>query len=618
MDAELQQLVDTEQLDAALAAKLEALKPGSCCQHRSWGNGKVKAWDTASRQIIIDFTGKAGHPMAFEFAAASLKPLAHDHVISRLLNDPAAVRAEAKASPAAFMRNVIQSLGKEASAERIEAALVPALFPATDWKKWWDAAKREMKKDAHFTVPSRRTEAITLHDAPPDRKQNALEAYRAAVGAKAKIPALDELARHWKEINDPAVFQEVSADVDAILAKMPASQSALAVELCMARDDFAAAAGQAPNPSAFQRFLPRELKHLVNLIEVLPAAKQGRCLERVKLLSADKWSTMAAALMPMANSRLAEVIINSYKADGRFDQVLSLLARLIRERNLHYDFLHWLGRNRSGEFASLINVELFAAILSVLEFEQLGGTRKASRLEDLLLTDKDLLKGLLAAASEDQIRDVARAVLQSPAFEELDKRSLLAALVKLYPYVQSMITKAEAGRSAPSASPGAAETQQPIIVSWESLRRRQAELEELVQKKIPENSREIGVARSYGDLRENHEFKAAKEMQTVLMRRKAELEAMLVAAQGTDFKNASATEVNIGTIVDLTDTASGEKLSYTILGAWDSAPERGIISYMTAVASALMKKTTGTEVDLPQEGSAPRRVRIDSIRPYAS
>jgi transcription elongation GreA/GreB family factor len=323
---------------------------------------------------------------------------------------------------------------------------------------------------------------------------------------------------------------------------------------------------------------------------------------------------MAPALLPLSNSRLAEVIIASYKADGRFDQILSLLARLIRERDLHYDFLHWLGRNRSGEFAALINTELFAAILSVLEFEQLGGTRKASRLEDLLLTDKELLKALLASASEDQIRDTARAVLQSPAFQELDKRSLLASLVKLYPYVQSMITKNEGRASAAPAAP----TAQPLIVSWESLRRRQQELEELVQKKIPENSKEIGVARSYGDLRENHEFKAAKEMQTVLMRRKAELEAMLVTAQGTDFKGVSTSEVNIGTTVGLVDESSGEKLSYTVLGAWDSNPEMGIISYMTAVASAIMRKPVGAVVDLPLDGGSVRRVRIESIKPFVS
>lgn len=607
MESELQQLVDTEQLNPALAAKLQELTPGRCCQHRSWGNGKVRQWDTALRQIVVDFTNKAGHTLDFEFAAQSLKPLSEDHIITKVLNDPEGVRAEAKKNPGETMRTVVRSMGKDATAERIEAALVPALIPATEWKKWWEAAKREMKKDPHFVVPSRRSEPILLHDSPPNRKQNALEAFRDAIGAKAKIPTLDGLAKHWKEINDPAVFAEVNQEVEAILSKMPASQAALAVELCLARDEFALAAGQPINNLALQRFLPRELKNLVNLIEVLPAAKQSRCLERVKSMVGEQWNSTTAQLMPLANSRLAEVIITTYKNDGRFDQLLSLLTRLIRERNLHYDFLFWLARNRTGDFSSLINVELFAAILSVLEFEQLGGSRKASRLEDLLLTDKELLKDLLATAGEDQVRDVARAVLQSPAFEELDKRSLLAALVKLYPYVQSMITKGESRSEA-----------QPLIVSWDSLRRRQKELEDIVLKKIPENSKEIGIARSYGDLRENHEFKAAKEMQSVLMRQKAELEAMLVTAQGTDFKTVDASEVNLGTRVSLVDEADGTKLEYSILGAWDSEPEKGIISYMTAVASALMKRKVGDVVVLPMEGSATRRVRIEAIRAHFS
>ena len=65
-----------------------------------------------------------------------------------------------------------------------------------------------------------------------------------------------------------------------------------------------------------------------------------------------------------------------------------------------------------------------------------------------------------------------------------------------------------------------------------------------MQKKIPANSKEIAVARSYGDLRENHEYKAAKEMQKILMRRKEELETQLARARGTDFSNAAATAMN--------------------------------------------------------------------------
>src|SRR5437899_6807154 len=75
-----------------------------------------------------------------------------------------------------------------------------------------------------------------------------------------------------------------------------------------------------------------------------------------------------------------------------------------------------------------------------------------------------------------------------------------------------------------------------LIVSWSSLEKRKGEYEDLVKVKIPENSKEIALARSYGDLSENFEFKAAKQMQSVLMRRKAELDQMLHNARGTSLK----------------------------------------------------------------------------------
>src|SRR5205085_5221748 len=108
------------------------------------------------------------------------------------------------------------------------------------------------------------------------------------------------------------------------------------------------------------------------------------------------------------------------------------------------------------------------------------------------------------------------------------------------PELESMATGAQPEEKAES-----------LIVSWSSLHKRREEYEEIVNKKIPENSREIGVARSYGDLRENFEFKAAKQMQAVLMRRKSELEQMLHRARGTDFSNADTSQISMGTIITI-------------------------------------------------------------------
>jgi transcription elongation GreA/GreB family factor len=69
--------------------------------------------------------------------------------------------------------------------------------------------------------------------------------------------------------------------------------------------------------------------------------------------------------------------------------------------------------------------------------------------------------------------------------------------------------------------------------------------------------------------------------------------------------------------VQLEDTSEeGKKLSYTVLGAWDSDPTLGVISYLTPVAKTLMGKKVGDIIDLPSDTGVIRRVKIVSIEKY--
>ena len=164
-------------------------------------------------------------------------------------------------------------------------------------------------------------------------------------------------------------------------------------------------------------------------------------------------------------------------------------------------------------------------MLTAMERDQFN-EKRSNRLRDFILDDQELLVELIGSADIEVIKDLTRALQLSPCFDDMDKRSLLARIVKSYPAIQSLISGEQTKQEA------------DLLVSWESLERRKNEYHELVEKKIPANSKEIAIARSYGDLRENHEYKAAKEMQKLLMRRKAELETQLVRARGTDFANA--------------------------------------------------------------------------------
>jgi transcription elongation GreA/GreB family factor len=224
-------------------------------------------------------------------------------------------------------------------------------------------------------------------------------------------------------------------------------------------------------------------------------------------------------------------------------------------------------------------------------------------LRDFILEDQELLGELTATADIEVVKDLTRTLQLSPVFDDMDKRSLLARLVKKHPAVQSLITGEQTKQDS------------TILVSWESLERRRAEYGELVQKKIPANSKEIAIARSYGDLRENHEYKAAKEMQKILMRQKDELETQLARSRGADFSNANTDAVNIGTIVQATNLETNQSESFTILGAWDSDPDKGIISYLSPVGAALLNHKTGDEVEFELHGTK-RRQRIEKIEAW--
>jgi transcription elongation factor GreA len=287
---------------------------------------------------------------------------------------------------------------------------------------------------------------------------------------------------------------------------------------------------------------------------------------------------------------------------GQHAELRTMLERSIREHSATSEMLIWLCGEKQT-WGELITPDLFAAILAALEREQHNSPGRASKLQRALADDRELLGEMFKKVDIGLARDAMRRLQLTPLFDELTKRSLLARMVKVYPELESMIAGAEPQEKAA-----------PLIVSWSSLEKRRAEHEELVKVKIPENTKEIAIARSYGDLSENFEFKAAKQMQSVLMRRKAELEQMLHDARGTSFENSDTSRVSIGTIVRLRKDATNEEETYTILGAWDGDPDRHIISYQTAIGQALLGHEIGESVSLNSDHGV-AQFTIISIQP---
>ena len=119
----------------------------------------------------------------------------------------------------------------------------------------------------------------------------------------------------------------------------------------------------------------------------------------------------------------------------------------------------------------------------------------------------------------------------------------------------------------------------------------QEELHRLKTVERPKASKAIEVARAHGDLSENAEYDAAKEAQGMLEARIRDLESKLSTAQVVDVSKLSGSKVVFGATVLLSDVDSGDERSITIVGEDEADADRGLVSYNSPLARAVIGKS---------------------------
>jgi transcription elongation GreA/GreB family factor len=602
MREEFEKMAAAGKLDRHHIDSLVQLTNSGFCMHRSWGFGRIKTVDTVFARFTIDFPNKVGHNMDLAFAAESLKPIPKEHILARKASDLEGLRQLAATNHLELVKLVLSSYGGRATPDQIQQVLVPEVI-RDDWKKWWEAAKRELKKNGHFQVPLKKTEPIIYQVQEVSLQDRLLQEFRGAKGLKARLLVASELLKNAHDLADKqAAATEVNAALNAEIPSYQRTQPAVALEAIFVRDDIREMAGQGPAEGELEArtIWSQELK-LGPLMEQLPAAKHRRALESFQAANPEHWHEALRDTLNSVSAKLCREFAGLLIHQGKMEQLKEAVARLISHHTASSELLLWLAKDRDDSYADILGPEVFRAMLTAMERDQFN-ERRSNRLRDFILDDQDLLVQLIGSADLEVIKDLTRALQLSPCFDDMDKRSLLARIVKSYPAIQSLISGDQTKQES------------HLLVSWDSLERRKNEYHELVEKKIPANSKEIAVARSYGDLRENHEYKAAKEMQKILMRRKAELETQLVRARGTDFANARTDIVSIGTVVHATDLATNQPEQFTILGAWDSDPDKGVVSYLSPMAQSLLNRKIGDEIEFEIHGVRHRH-RIQSIDP---
>ena len=134
------------------------------------------------------------------------------------------------------------------------------------------------------------------------------------------------------------------------------------------------------------------------------------------------------------------------------------------------------------------------------------------------------------------------------------------------------------------------------------LQRLEEELRHLKSTERPSIIRQIAEARAHGDLSENAEYHAARERQSFIEGRIAELEEVIGSAEVIDISLLSGEHVKFGAVVRLVDEESEREASYQIVGLHEADIKNGRLSVTSPLAKALIGKKVGDTISVPAPG----------------
>ncbi len=593
----------------AAKAKLEAMQPGSYCIHRSWGFGQIQSYDEASQRLRIDFAGKPGHPMDPAFCITTMEVLPANHLLVRKQTEPDVIAKLIANDPAQLIVEALAAYPNNA-ATAIEIEIVLAQVVGEEkFKKWWSTAKKAIAKDPRISIPAKKTECYVVRETPVSVQDEIVEAFQGTRSARRRIKLAEELLATADKKNPAPELKDVLAGLAEAIKDSNQLDTAERLYGAAVRDDLAKFLGDETPYAPAQSDLIADARDIADIVEKLPVQFQSRLLELIKETHVIEHRDIVFNLLKTSQGKFTTECINFLVENGHTDELAASLKRWQVEQNLRAPVLLWIVKNRhSKKFAKLLNdlitPRLLGAIFYAIDYEALqAASARRIPLAEILSEDTDLIPDLLSSADSETARDLANTLLLNQGFEDLTKKSLLARFIKIFPSIQSLVAGDAEGK------------EEQLIVSRDSYERKREELELIITKKIPENSKAIATAREHGDLKENSEYKMAKQDQSVLMAQKAQLEKDLGRARISDFSDATLLQISVGSIVDVTVGSTGQTATYTVLGAWDSDPTKNVIAYKTPLGLALVGRQIGDTVNV-KIGNTEETYTVKSIARY--
>ncbi|MFT5128307.1 MAG: transcription elongation GreA/GreB family factor [Rhodothermales bacterium] len=538
----------------------ESLRENAIVWHNSYGIGRVAEIDDFSDTVYLKFSSR--QTLSLQNALSSLFIAKPGSIVEETMErNEFKPKGNAAAFDAEVATSFVPTLGSPLPVTA--SILVPRLMN----KKGYDEWRREGSVLAASTANAKRTW---------DQARGLEELKNGLIEADS-IVVKDENVEHLRTIFK---MQSTKPPMRYFFAECLARLWSL----CPAADWLVQLIKDLPedvvawkDPDTFQEVTSTHTAKLV--VGWLHAARINRGRE---------WFVETVTRLPLRYYNGVEEVLDSDPDCDNLDDLYASIVGGMRKSVIMCDALVWLWRQGVERETVFGNPR---GIFQIMNKKVKGEFLKAKRdLMKLLLDNQDFQRCVLQQGDEAAITSFVSIVKHHPVLSKGEQQSILVKICRIYPHAEEIVAerkKVVARRAIPK------------MTSMRRIEEAQVELKAIIDVKIPANVRAISAARDLGDLRENAEFKAAKEEQKLLRARRYDLEKNLHEITATDFGEVKVEDMVIpGCTVSLTYENGTEK-DFHVVGLWDSVPELQQISYDTPLGRILINRKVGDSVETP-------------------
>nr|MDA3949812.1 transcription elongation factor GreA [Spirochaeta sp.] len=551
--------------------------------------------------ITIDFAKKRGHSMSLKMAVSALDVLPKDHIwVLRAGVNREKLRKQVKENIVWTLKTVIRSLGNAADMKKIKAELVPAILTPGEWSSWSTKARDFLKTNPDFGTLPDKADHFVVRDQPISFQEKTFNKFKADKTFFDRVKTLEEFLE--KAGDDPSsegldseFFREMFEYFANYLRNVGVVNeyvvsSAFVVQQIVERFPFMRSNLELDFAALYEQI--EDVEDVFSRIESTDLRK--KFLAQVRRIDPN-WGDVYARLLPIYRSR---DMLLELERNGKRQRSLDFFNRTYETyRDMRETFV-WLVKNCEDDpwFSEVGITEERRLIAMVHIFDltfrdidnkkDVSYNRKINKQVQSYLFKEKRLPDFVDTADEESVSRIFTLISD---VKEMDQKQLLELRTKVterFPdfhfYGEDVVEQS---------------TKKILFCTPQRYEDKQAEYKHLQEVEVPQNSKEIETAREYGDLKENAEYKAAKERQDSLNTRAARIKTELEQARIVNPRDVNTNEVAFGTKVYMKDLLNGGDLVYSIMGPWESNPEKNVINYQSPLGNRLLHSTAGTELD---------------------